>query len=47
LVTEVQALLESDDLTHIDPTALESLKLYYLKSKYLIRLRETLDRVKL
>ncbi len=47
LFSEVKSLFDADDLSDIDAQSLESLKLYYLKSKYLIRLRETLNRVDL
>jgi molecular chaperone HscB len=41
---EVKPLLEADDLRIIPDEDLEALKLYHLKSKYLVRLRETLER---
>lgn len=47
LVNEVNDLFELDDLSNIESESLERLKTYYLKSKYFIRLRETLDRVEL
>ena len=47
LIKEVKDLFDSDDLSNIDVDSLDRLKTYYLKSKYLIRLRETLDRVNL
>ncbi len=43
---EVKPLLEADDLRIIPDEDLEALKLYHLKSKYLVRLRETLERSK-
>lgn len=41
---EVQQILEAEDLSNIDAEQLESLKIYHLKSKYLVRLRETVER---